>query len=310
VIVVAGESLIDLVVADDGTVRASPGGGPYNAARALARLGMPVAFLGRVSTDSFGRLLRDGLAADGVDTGRLVATDDPTLLAVADVGADGIASYRFHSDGTAAVGLTTTDIVGGLPDGTTALHVGSLGLVLEPMAATIEGIVLAGRREVLVLLDPNIRPAAIADPATYRARLDRVLARIDIVKASVDDLAWLEPARDPVGAARRLLDRGPALVIVTDGPRPARVASVGREDVVAIEVPPVAVTDTIGAGDAFGAGFLAWWTHAGFGRDRLPDRTAVAAATRFAIGVGSATATRPGAEPPTIAELARAGLGW
>jgi fructokinase len=301
VIVVAGESLIDLVVADDGTVRATPGGGPFNAARTLARLGVPVSFLGRVSTDAFGRQLRARLVADGVDSGLLVATDDPTLLAVAEIDADGGATYRFQTHGTAAAGLAPADVPNGLPPGTSALHVGTLGLVLEPMAATIEAIVLAASADVLVLLDPNCRPAAIADPSAYRARIDRLLGRVDVLKASVDDLAWLEPGREPVDAARRLLDRGPSLALLTDGPRPVRIVTL--RDVVALDVPSVAVVDTIGAGDAFGAGVLAWWAHAGFGRERLDDPDAIADATRFAIRVGSITATRAGAEPPTRAEM-------
>jgi fructokinase len=308
VIVVAGESLIDLVVAGDGTVRATPGGGPFNAARALARLGMPVSFLGRVSSDAFGLRLRARLTADGVDPGLFIATDDPTLLAVAEIDPDGGATYRFHAHGTAAAGMAPNDVPNGLPPGTTALHVGTLGLVFEPMAATIEGIVMAAPTDALVLLDPNVRPVAITDPATYRARIDRVLGRVDVVKASVDDLAWLEPAREPVEAARRLLDRGPSVVLVTDGPRPVRIVT--GAGVVTLVIPPVAVVDTIGAGDGFGAGFLAWWTHVGFGRDRLGDRDTIAEAGRFAIGVGSATAKRAGAEPPTIDELTRDGLGW
>ena len=57
-IVVAGEALIDLIVAPDGSVAANPGGGPYNTARTIARLGQPVTFLGRISSDRFGRDLR------------------------------------------------------------------------------------------------------------------------------------------------------------------------------------------------------------------------------------------------------------
>jgi fructokinase len=66
VIVVAGEALVDLLVQPDGSIAAVPGGGPYNTARAIARLGPPVAWLGGLSSDRFGRLLETGLVADGV----------------------------------------------------------------------------------------------------------------------------------------------------------------------------------------------------------------------------------------------------
>lgn len=306
-IVVAGESLVDLVVRLDGSVSATPGGGPCNVARALARLGGQVSFLGRVSRDRFGQILTARLAADGVDLGCLVPSDDPTLLAIADIDADGAATYRFYTAGTAAAGLAVADLPGGLPAATTALHVGSLGLVLEPMAATIEAITTAVPSTVLVMADPNCRPSAIRDPAAYRARLDRVLARVDVLKLSADDLAWLEPDREPAAAARRFLDRGPAVVLLTAGPDPVRI--IAARDVITLPVPAVRVVDTIGAGDAFGAGFLAAWSGTGRGRAELGDLAALADATRFAIEVGARTTGRAGADPPTLAEMSMAGPG-
>jgi fructokinase len=300
-IVVAGESLVDLLVRRDGGVTATPGGGPFNVARALGRLGQPVTFLGRLSTDPFGRLLRARLVADGVDLGLAPTTDDPTLLAVADIDDDGAATYQFHTVGSAAVGLASSDIPAGLPTDTTALHIGTLGLVLEPMASTIAQLVATAPPEVLVMADPNCRPAAIADPAAYRNRLANLFARVDVVKLSTDDLMWLDPDPDPVGAARRVLERGPAVVLLTNGVGPTRIVS--RRNVISVAVPAVTVVDTVGAGDAFGAGFLAAWTRAGRGRAELGDLTAVTEATRFAIEVGSRTVGRAGADPPTVAEL-------
>jgi fructokinase len=300
-IVVAGESLIDLILGADGRVEAIPGGGPYNVARTLGRLGQAVAFLGRMSTDRFGSVLRAGLAAEEVDLGLVPLTDAPTLLAVAELDAGGAATYHFYAAGTAAPGLTTADVPDGLPASTTALHVGTLGLVFEPMAATIEALVANARPDVLVVADPNCRPTAIVDPVGYRARLKRVLGRVDIVKASVDDLAWLDPGTAPVEAARRLTEHGPAAVLVTDGARPVHLVTASGD--MELAVPAVRVVDTVGAGDAFGAGFLAAWTAAGRGRGDLDDEAALVAATRFAIEVGALTTTRAGAEPPRLAEL-------
>ena len=301
-IVVAGESLIDLILGADGRVEAVPGGGPYNVARTLGRLGQAVAFLGRLSTDRFGSILRAGLAAENVELGLAPTTDDPTLLAVVELDGGGAARYRFYVDGTAAPGLSAVDLPDSLPATTTALHVGTLGLVFEPMAASIESLVGGVAADVLVVADPNCRPTAIVDAGRYRARLWRVLGRVDIVKVSVDDLAWLDPLAEPLEAAKRLMDRGPAAVLVTDGPRPVRLVTAAG--VLELAVPVVRVVDTVGAGDAFGAGFLAAWTDAGRGREDVADRDALAAATRFAIQVGALTTTRAGAEPPTLAELA------
>jgi fructokinase len=300
-IVVAGESLIDLIVDAVGRVEAVPGGGPYNVARTLGRLGRPVAFLGRLSTDRFGSILRAGLSRDGVGLELAPATDAPTLLAVAELDAAGAATYHFYADGTAAPGLAVADVQGGLPAIASALHVGTLGLVFDPMAATIEGLVAGAGPDVLVMADPNCRPTAIADPPAYRSRLDRILGRVDVVKASVDDLSWLDPASDPLETARRLMDGGPVAILVTDGERPVRLLT--ASGTTAFAVPSVRVVDTVGAGDAFGAGFLAAWTGAGLDRRDLADEAALVAATQFAIEVGTRTTTRAGAEPPTLAEL-------
>ena len=300
-IVVAGESLIDLIVGADGRVDAIPGGGPYNAARTLGRLGRPVAFLGRLSTDRFGTILRAGLAADGVDLSLGPSTDQPTLLAVAELNAAGAATYHFYHQGTAAPSLSAADVPDGLPATTSALHVGTLGLVFEPMATTIETLVASAPSDLLVMVDPNCRPTAIRDPDAYRARLDRILGRADVVKVSVDDVAWLDPGTDPGDAVRRILARGPAAVILTDGDAPVRLFTTTRDT--EIPVPSVRVVDTVGAGDAFGAAFLAAWTGGGRGRAELADEAALVRATSFAIEVGTRTTTRAGAEPPTLAEL-------
>ena len=114
-------------------------------------------------------------------------------------------------------------------------------------------------------LDPNCRPPAIEDEAAYRARLGRLLERTDLLKASVEDLAWLDPGADPVAAARALLARDGAVAIVTVGPDGALVVSGG--DVVEIPAVEVEVVDTIGAGDAFMGALLARWR-----RRRRPAR--------------------------------------
>jgi fructokinase len=300
-ILIAGEALIDLVPAGDGTLAAHPGGGPFNTARALGRLERPVAYLGRISTDRFGAELAGELAADGVRLDVHVRTDDPTTLALVELDEHGVGRYRFYTQGTAAPGLTEADALGALPDGVGFLHVGTLGLVLEPMAAALEALAGALGGRALVMVDPNCRPAIIADPSGYRARLARVLAHADVVKVSEEDLAWLAPGVPAASAARALLGQGPAVVLLTRGGDGALVLSADGERAVA--APPVQVVDTIGAGDAFSGGWLAWWSERGLGRDQLADPDALAGATAFACRVAALTCARAGASPPTRAEL-------
>jgi fructokinase len=303
-VVVAGEALIDLVVGTDGRVDAHPGGGPYNAARTMARLGVPTAFLGRLAGDGFGRLLRERLTGEGVEIAVAEPSGRPSTLAVVAVDDAGVASYRFYLDGTSVADLDYTAARRALPATATAVHVGSLGLLMEPVGTSTERLLLT---EVppgaLVLLDPNCRPGAVADHGAYRRRIDVFARRADIVKASTEDLAYLYPGLPPGEAATVLLGAGPSLVLVTDGPRPARAFLPGA--VLAEPVPVVPVADTIGAGDAFGGGFLAWWLAHSLGRPDLRDQELVGGALRAAAAVAALTCARPGADPPTRAGLQR-----
>jgi fructokinase len=291
-IVVAGESLVDLIVYADHRVSTALGGGPFNTARRLGRLGAGVAFLGRLSTDGFGARLREALAEAGVTLDLVVPTNDPTTLAVASLDRRGTATYRFSTRGTAAPGLHPEDIAMGLPAETTALHVGTLGLVLEPIGTTIERIVEDVGQDVLVTLDPNCRPEATPDPEAYRHRIDRLLGRADVVKVSVEDLAFLIPGAQPLDGARSMLGRGASAVLVTDGGRPVQVLT--PSDEVALPVPEVEVVDTVGAGDAFSAGFLAAWAGLRLGRSETASRDHLIQATEAAIRVAAESTTVAG----------------
>jgi fructokinase len=300
-VVVAGEALVDLVLAADGSVTAVPGGGPFNAARALARLGAPTAFLGALSTDRFGRLLRATLAGDGVRLDHAVAVVQPTTLALAEVDASGTASYRFYLSETSSslVDATTTQEVAAHPPA--ALHVGSLGLVVEPAAEHLAELAVGLPPDVVLFVDPNCRPAAIEDPVRYRARLDRVLDRADVVKVSTEDVAYLEPDVQPGEAAARLRRRTRQVVLLTDGSRPVQVVHATGSFMV--PVPAMRVVDTVGAGDAFGGAFLASWLRAENGPDDLRDPDRLRPAVDRAVRAAALTCTRAGAQPPNATEL-------
>jgi fructokinase len=136
VIIVVGEALVDLVIAPSGAVDAALGGAPYNTARGAARLGADVEFVGGLSVDRFGSLLRERLGADGVETSHAVATDAPTTLAAAEIDDDGSAAYRFYFDGTSAplVSAQAVEAAVAALQANDVLFTGGLGLVLEPMA--------------------------------------------------------------------------------------------------------------------------------------------------------------------------------
>ena len=310
-IVVLGEALIDLIVAADGSTRALPGGGPFNAARTIARLGGDAVFLGQLSGDRFGRLLRERLLADGVRLRLCDPCTEPTTLAVAELDAGGAASYQFYTVGTSAAALSVAQAMAAWPSEVAAVHVGTLGLVLEPVASTISSLLDAigsgpvqpdgTRAGPLVFCDPNCRPAVIVDNTGYRLRLNRVLAHTDVVKVSGDDLAYLSPGVELVAAATALLAAGPSVVLLTDGGNAVHIVTAAGNEVIA--VPKVEVVDTVGAGDAFGAAFLTWWIANGKQREQLSDRAALRAATQQATEVASKTVQRAGANPPLRSEL-------
>ncbi len=307
-VVVCGEALIDLTPVPGqppGTVFAHPGGGPLNTAVACARLGVPTGFLSRMSTDGFGRLLRAHLRTSGVDTALVVDATEPTSLAVVSVGEQGEAEYTFYVQGTADRGLLPGDLPVRFAPSVAALHVGTLSLVLEPGASAYETLIRRERGRRLVVLDPNCRPALIPDRTAYRSRLESWIAAADVVKASAGDLAWLYPAGDPATVAEHWHCLGAGLVVITDGPAGAWATTAGGTRA-GQAAAPVAVADTIGAGDTFGAAVLCWLDeHDALSRAALDalDARALRAMLAMATRAAALTCTRPGADPPWRSEI-------
>jgi fructokinase len=303
VIVVAGEALIDLILGPDGRLTAMVGGGPFNTARTIARLGGEVAFLGRLSIDRFGQRLRAALEADGVDLRWAPATDDPTTLAVAEVDGSGTATYRFHLAETSAPGLGVDAIAAAFAARPVAVHVGTLGIAVEPIGSRLAAAIRTLPDQTIAMLDVNVRSSVIRVRPAYLTRLEAILARADVVKVSADDLAFLSPGIEPVAAAGALQTRVGGVVLLTDGPRPVELIGPGWSHT--LPVPDVVVVDTVGSGDAFGGGFLARWIERGLGRADTADRDAVADAALVGIEVAGLTCGRAGAEPPRRREVAR-----
>ncbi len=297
-IVVAGEALIDLVIRPDGSVAAAMGGGPFNVARTIARLGGEVSFLGAVSDDRFGSMLAAQLLTDGVSAATTVRTDRPTTLAAAELDEGGSATYRFYITDTSAPALDH------LPDAARsaqAVHVGTLGLVLEPMATTLVGFLGTLAPEVLVMTDPNCRSRVIAARAEYLARLERVYRCSHIVKISTDDAEYLAPGAEPLDLASAIVAAGVHAVLVTAGKEATYVVT--SDQTTALPTPAVQVADTIGAGDSFCGGFLAWWRGNGFGVAEMADHALVVEAALAAQAVSAFTVTQMGANPPRRDQL-------
>ncbi|MGW2935171.1 carbohydrate kinase family protein [Streptomyces sp. NPDC001156] len=299
-IVVAGEALIDLVPQGSGALaplKPALGGGPYNTAVALGRLGSPTAFCSRTSSDTFGEALLDGLRRAGVDVSAVQRGTEPTTLAVATVDENGSAAYSFYVDGTADRLFTAP---AGLPQGTRAVSFGTCSLVLEPGASAYEELMRsAAAQGVFTTLDPNIRAVLIPDPDAYRARFKSWLPAVSLLKLSAEDAEWLG------GTPREWLASGPAAVVITHGGDGLTVFTrAGAEH--SVPGVPVAVVDTIGAGDTVNAALL----HGLAARDALSpaaldalDADGWTELLGFAARAAAITCSRAGAEPPYASEL-------
>ena len=298
---VLGEALVDIIVDPQGEVTSVVGGAPLNTARTIARLGMPATFLGGVSRDAFGNRIMKLLDDDGVVLGLGAQVPEPTTLAIAQIDEHGAATYRFMMEGTSAAAVTPSMALAHLDPSVRVLHVGTLGLVLQPLVDASVAAVAAASDDQLVMIDPNCRPSVMTGSAVFADALAAVLPRADIVKVSGDDLEFLFPGADPLQAAKDLAASSASVVLFTDGAEAVHVLA-GGDDVV-LEVPRVPVSDTVGAGDSFSGGFLAWWLQHGKTRADVADVDALVAAARFGIAVAGITCQRPGADPPRIDEV-------
>ena len=301
-ITVIGEALIDIIIDSQGNVLTSVvGGAPLNTARTLARLGVPATFLGGISRDAFGSRMMRLLAEDSVSYAIGRQVPEPTTLAIAELDDKGAATYRFVMEETSATALTPDAAVAAVPDGCRAVHAGTLGLVLQPLADATRAVVAAAPADRLVMIDPNCRPSVMTSSEVFDRTLDAVLARADIVKVSGDDLAFMRPGEAPLEAATSLQRESGAVILFTDGSSSVHVIT--RDADVVLEVPRVPVVDTVGAGDSFSGGFLAQWMNRGLGRADVADLDQVVRAARFGIAVAGITCQRAGADPPWASEL-------
>jgi fructokinase len=300
--VVVGEALVDLVGQRGGrTLVAHPGGSPANVALGLARLGDPVTLMTRLGRDAFGEMISAHLQASGVRVAGGPGEGTSTSLAVATLAA-GIATYDFRIDWDIGV-------LEPLPIETRCLHTGSLATVLAPGRRNVEDIMEREhqRGRVTISYDPNVRPALLGTPERARPDIENLVALSDVVKVSDEDLHWLYPDRPDEDVAREWLGRGPVLVVVTRGGHGVYAVTADLE--LRRPATPIDLVDTVGAGDSFTSGLLDGLRRAdligGPRRDALAaiDESTLVSVLDAASLVAAITCSRPGANPPTRAEV-------
>lgn len=300
-LMVIGEALVDIVHRLDGRVEEMPGGSPANVALALGRLGHRPTLVTQLADDRHGRTVRRWLEASDVDV--LASTSTRTSTATARLDAFGAAEYDFDLDWAVTLGT---------PDPVDLVHAGSIAALLDPGAIEVVRAVRELRGSAVVTYDPNVRPALLGDRSEVRGRIEQVVALADLVKASDEDLAWLYPGVPLVEVAKTWQASGPVVVVVTSGASGA--LAVTEQGVWEVEAPLVEVADTVGAGDTFMAALIDVALRLGVrgaaGREALRHigSSGLTGMLERAARAAAITVSRPGADPPTAAELEAADL--
>ena len=296
---VCGEVVIDLI--PDGTERrAVVGGGPANTAKALSKLGIATQFIDGISTDKYGQMALKELHKDGVLLDFVKFSDKPTCLAIVSLNAKGGASYEFVIDDTATFDFSHS----WLPDVTVSkpalLHIGTLVTAIEPAASVLFEWSSKVAKVAPIVFDTNIRPAVMIDRAKYVKQVERWISISNAVKVSDDDIYWLYPGEDLDKVAKRWLEMGPELIVVTFGDK--GLAGYRKDSKISVDAKKVVVADTVGAGDTVGAILVEAIIEDGL--DKLVNERLTSMLDR-AAKAAAITVSRTGALPPSSAEILR-----
>jgi fructokinase len=295
---VCGEVLIDLIPGADGVRIPHVGGGPANTAKALARLGHDVQFIDGISTDEYGVAARKELLDDEVKLDLALTSDKPTCLAIVSLDANGGASYEFKIDGTATFDFDLK----WLPDPSRykpqVLHIGTLVTVIQPGADVLYDWAMQVAEFAPIVFDPNIRPSVMGDRDLYEAAVEKWAALSSVIKVSDDDMAWLYPGQKYEDIAKRWINDGAALVVVTRGSN--GIIGFTADGAEEVDGAKITVADTVGAGDTVGAIIVEAMIEKGI--LALTGDVLKATLHRAAVAAGI-TCSRKGAQPPYKHEL-------
>lgn len=298
-VVALGELLIDFatVGADaDGypTMAAHPGGAPANFLAALTKFGASTALIGKVGSDTFGKLLLSTLEKAGIETRGMVVTEDVfTTLAFVTFDEHGDRDFAFARKPGADTCLTFEEIDLSLIGEAKVFHFGTLSLTHEPArTATQRCVEYAKSKGKLITYDPNLRKPLWNDLEEAKAQLIWGLTQADVVKISDEEVEFLFGLGVEEGAAYILENFGVKLVFVTCGADGCFFKNAIAEGHVP-SLSGISVIDTTGAGDIFG-GSAVWKL---LQTDKTPDdltEPELRDIVSFACIAAGLSTTRPG----------------
>jgi len=290
---VCGEVLVDRL-GESNTV----GGGPANTARAIARLGDSVEFIGGISIDEFGVRASEEFIRDQVGLRHLHRSNKPTAIASVSVDGKGQASYQFSTSETATFDFD----INWLPDPyrykPSALHIGSLATVIEPGASALFDWASGVSECAPIIFDPNVRPHALGDREKYQNIFEKWASISTVIKASSEDLDWLYPNQPITDISTQLMECGIQLLVITCGTQ--GMSAITQEGRVGIGAVASEVIDTVGAGDTVGAVLVDSILRNGI----LNLQGSLLYETlNCAVHAAAITCSRVGAQPPTRTEI-------
>jgi fructokinase len=301
-ILVMGEALVDLVPGPKGR-EAVLGGSPYNVAIGLGRLGAKVAIATSLSTDKDGQRFKAALEADGVDVSYIAYSDAQSPTALVEEGtAESGPRYIFTIAGTAFD--TPPALPKTWPDALRHIHAGSFSTLVPPMSGAVLEAMQQAKGHRTASYDPNIRPMITPDQAQARADVERLVALVDIVKASEEDMEWLYPTLAPREAMQAWLKKGPKLAVLTRGGKGAEAFTLSGH--IAVPAPQITVQDTVGAGDSLMSSLLFVMDRDGaLGKNHAAwTQNAIEQWLCFAIKASAFTCTQKGSNPPRLHDVA------
>ena len=298
-VVALGELLIDFTTirADsDGypTMAAHPGGAPANFLAAIAKFGGKAAMLGKVGTDTFGKLLTSTLREVGIETKGIVASDDFfTTLAFVTLDANGDREFAFARKPGADTQLRFDELELSLLDETRVFHFGTLSLTGEPSrTTTYRAVEYAREHGKLITFDPNLRKPLWRELDEAKQQMLWGLAHADVVKISDEEVEFLFGLGVQEGA-QYILEHFPVkLVFVTCGPDGCWFQNKNASGHVD-SLRNIQVVDTTGAGDIFGGSAVWKLLQTGKAPEAL-DEAALREIVSFACTAAGLSTTKPG----------------
>lgn len=258
-IICFGELIVDFMSMEAGRplwqverFQKNVGGAPANVAIGLHHHSIVVDLWSKVGMDSFGKFLIEQLNHIGISTQNIVEdSHHPTKLAFVNVDNFGERHFEFHNLNSAERYMRLEDFDLAQLKEARIFHFGGVALLGETTANTLMQILkMVKKNGTLISFDPNFRIDLLPDPNVILARLDEVLAYINILKLSQEDRAQLFPDSSPSD----ILRKGISLLIFTEGAGGARFFT--KREEVTVPAEKIKVVDTTGAGDAFSAAFL------------------------------------------------------